>query len=260
MHRRVTGHEQDVVKGEGDVGTEGSHGESYAGGWNSSTGRPGGLTPLVDDDVAELDIGLGDDSPVNPLAQATDQDRGIARLHLRWVKAQEVTGERIAQGLFLLGREREVASIERAIPEFEFRSVVGTVEGEDAPDGPRVDGAVTHFNPHVRDVAPPRDGTHGYVQATEINGVTVGDQAPPRPIGGHARSEREDDGEDRKADVSHGSYPSFFFVASSTAAFPAAASPSKNFPALPTVSIVPRMMLRGTRPARSVSSRVSATF
>src|SRR6185295_19121535 len=38
MHRRVTGHEQDVVKGEGDVGSEGSHGESYAGGLDSSTG------------------------------------------------------------------------------------------------------------------------------------------------------------------------------------------------------------------------------
>src|SRR6266540_1770201 len=50
------------------------------------------------------------------------------------------------------------------------------------------------------------------------------------------------------------------FFASSTAAFPAAASPSKNLPALPTASIVPRMMVTGTRPARMVSSSVSATF
>src|SRR5256886_5136941 len=37
MHRRVTGHEQDVVKGEGDVGSEGSHLGSYWGGFVSST-------------------------------------------------------------------------------------------------------------------------------------------------------------------------------------------------------------------------------
>src|SRR6266496_5894497 len=53
---------------------------------------------------------------------------------------------------------------------------------------------------------------------------------------------------------------SFFLVASSTAAFPAAASPSRNFPAFPTASIVPLMIFTGTRPARSVSSSVSATF
>src|SRR5512145_591688 len=51
-----------------------------------------------------------------------------------------------------------------------------------------------------------------------------------------------------------------FFFASSTAALPAAASPPRNRPALPTASIVPRMMFTGTRPARIVSSRVSATF
>src|SRR3989449_440248 len=50
-----------------------------------------------------------------------------------------------------------------------------------------------------------------------------------------------------------------FFAASSTAAFPAAATFSSNFPAFPTASIVPLMMLTGTRPARSVSSSVSAT-
>src|SRR5947208_33821 len=50
-----------------------------------------------------------------------------------------------------------------------------------------------------------------------------------------------------------------FFAASSTAAFPAAATFSSNFPAFPTASIVPVMMLTGTRPARSVSSSVSAT-
>src|SRR2546426_1103398 len=48
-------------------------------------------------------------------------------------------------------------------------------------------------------------------------------------------------------------------AASSTAAFPAAATFSSNFPAFPTASIVPLMMLTGTRPARSVSSSVSAT-
>src|SRR2546422_4427974 len=50
-----------------------------------------------------------------------------------------------------------------------------------------------------------------------------------------------------------------FFAASSTAAFPAAATFSSSFPAFPTASIVPLMMLTGTRPARSVSSSVSAT-
>src|SRR3989442_14697411 len=50
-----------------------------------------------------------------------------------------------------------------------------------------------------------------------------------------------------------------FFAASSTAAFPAAATFSSNFPAFPTASIVPLMMLTGTRPARRVSSSVSAT-
>src|SRR5437773_13031 len=50
------------------------------------------------------------------------------------------------------------------------------------------------------------------------------------------------------------------FAASSTAAFPAAANFSRSFPAFPTASIVPRMMFTGTRPARSVSSSVSATF
>src|SRR6266566_2120139 len=49
------------------------------------------------------------------------------------------------------------------------------------------------------------------------------------------------------------------FAASSTAAFPAAATFSSNFPAFPTASIVPLMILTGTRPARSVSSSVSAT-
>src|ERR1051325_1148238 len=51
-----------------------------------------------------------------------------------------------------------------------------------------------------------------------------------------------------------------FLVASSTAAFPAATTPSKNLPAFPTASIVPRMIVTGTRPARIVSSSVSATF
>src|SRR5216110_2068957 len=48
------------------------------------------------------------------------------------------------------------------------------------------------------------------------------------------------------------------FAASSTAAFPAAATFSSNFPAFPTASIVPLMILTGTPPARSVSSSVSA--
>src|SRR5438094_721976 len=48
--------------------------------------------------------------------------------------------------------------------------------------------------------------------------------------------------------------------ASATAALPAAATFSRSFPALPTASIVPRMMFTGTRPARRVSSSVSATF
>src|SRR6185503_15863394 len=51
-----------------------------------------------------------------------------------------------------------------------------------------------------------------------------------------------------------------FFVASSMAVLPAAAKPSRKRPAFPTASIVPRMMFTGTRPARSVSSSVSATF
>src|SRR5690349_4792259 len=51
-----------------------------------------------------------------------------------------------------------------------------------------------------------------------------------------------------------------FFFASSTAAFPAATTPSKNRPALPTSSIVPLMIVTGTRPARMVSSSVSPTF
>src|SRR6185503_15542741 len=51
-----------------------------------------------------------------------------------------------------------------------------------------------------------------------------------------------------------------FLVASSTAALPAATTPSKNRPAFPTASIVPLMMVTGTRPARIVSSSVSATF
>src|SRR5437763_1134516 len=51
-----------------------------------------------------------------------------------------------------------------------------------------------------------------------------------------------------------------FFAACSTAAFPAAANFSSIFPAFPTASIVPRMMFTGTRPARSVSSSVSATL
>src|SRR5438132_1657548 len=51
-----------------------------------------------------------------------------------------------------------------------------------------------------------------------------------------------------------------FFPASSTAAFPAAANFSRILPAFPTASIVPRMMFTGTRPARSVSSSVSATL
>src|SRR6266446_2437035 len=55
------------------------------------------------------------------------------------------------------------------------------------------------------------------------------------------------------------SFSADFFAASSTAAFPAAATFSSNFPAFPTASIVPLMMLIGTRPARSVSSSVSAT-
>src|SRR6266581_1667634 len=53
---------------------------------------------------------------------------------------------------------------------------------------------------------------------------------------------------------------SFFFCASSTAALPAAATRSSSFPAFPTASIVPLMMFTGTRPARSVSSSVSATL
>src|SRR5207253_2575813 len=55
------------------------------------------------------------------------------------------------------------------------------------------------------------------------------------------------------------SFSADFFAASSTAAFPAAATFSSNFPALPTASMVPLMILTGTRPARSVSSSVSAT-
>src|SRR5205814_578338 len=55
------------------------------------------------------------------------------------------------------------------------------------------------------------------------------------------------------------SFSADFFAASSTAAFPAAATFSSNFPAFPTASIVPLMILTGTRPARSVSSSVSAT-
>src|SRR2546426_924760 len=51
-----------------------------------------------------------------------------------------------------------------------------------------------------------------------------------------------------------------FSAASSPAAFPPAANRSKNFPALPTASMVPLMTLTGTRPARIVSSSVSATF
>src|SRR2546426_8181592 len=53
---------------------------------------------------------------------------------------------------------------------------------------------------------------------------------------------------------------SFFFWASSTPALPAAATRSSSFPAFPTASIVPLMMFTGTRPARSVSSSVSATL
>src|SRR2546430_14984606 len=49
-----------------------------------------------------------------------------------------------------------------------------------------------------------------------------------------------------------------FFDACSTAALPAAATFSSNRPAFPTASIVPLMMFTGTRPARSVSSSVSA--
>src|SRR6266576_2212128 len=55
-------------------------------------------------------------------------------------------------------------------------------------------------------------------------------------------------------------FSELLFLASSTAAFPAAASPSRKRPALPTASIVPLMIVTGTRPARNVSSSVSATF
>src|SRR5712692_45786 len=66
----------------------------------------------------------------------------------------------------------------------------------------------------------------------------------------------------RSPGVSAGASPAFaagFLDASSTAARPAAATFSSSLPAFPTASIVPRMMFTGTRPARSVSSSVSAT-
>src|SRR5207249_127664 len=120
-------------------------------------------------------------------------------------------------------------------------------------------------------------GRGGAPQAPAVSdGRGAGDAGAHVHVPGmHARVPRNEqhvvEGESRAgAEGSHGesyrggggssTFSAGFLAASSTAAFPAAATFSSSFPALPTASIVPRMMLTGTRPARNVSSSVSATL
>src|SRR5438309_1047548 len=127
-----------------------------------------------------------------------------------------------------------------------------------------------------------RDGVHRGGDEWDVEGDAAGELAAhvhvPRVHAGVARGEQhivEGEG-DGGTEGSHGEsyaeggvsstfagspfFSSACFAASSTAALPAAANRSKNFPALPTASMVPLMMLTGTRPARIVSSNVSAPF
>src|SRR3989454_158606 len=120
------------------------------------------------------------------------------------------------------------------------------------------------------------DGVHRGRDERDIERNAAGEAGAHVHVPGmHARVPRNEqhvvEGESRAgAEGSHGesyrggggssTFSAGFLAASSTAAFPAAATFSSSFPALPTASIVPRMMLTGTRPARNVSSSVSATF
>src|SRR6266699_475957 len=75
---------------------------------------------LVDNDVAELEIHFVDDPPGHAFAQVSDQYwilAGLAR-----GESEEIPGEVVAHRLLLFGHEREVTTVEGAIPEIDVGS------------------------------------------------------------------------------------------------------------------------------------------